>query len=244
MALHHNPRITTSGLMFALDAADTNSYPGTGTVWKDLSGNGKNISVYSGAPTFNTDGIGNFDFDGTSDRFLLSNTGWEFPNWTIITVVRPQSNTGNYRAWFSASSTSGYDYATGVNWDMSGNASSTYQIQNIEISRNYGGFYDRDIMTSNFAFGTWVWQALTCSADANQVQMFINGVREYNKTDYAGTTTFFDNIAISDRYYSISSAFRGYPLDGNVALTLLYNRALTTSELEQNFEAQRSRFGL
>jgi hypothetical protein len=155
----------------------------------------------------------------------------------------PQNMTCN-EVTCSASGNNETDFYSGVNWDMSGNSSTSYSIQNIEISRNYGGFYNRDIMTSNITFGTWVWQALTCSADANQVQMYLNGVREYNKTDYGGTTTYFDKIAISDRYYDSTDSFRGYPFDGNVALTLLYNRALTQTELELSFNSLKPRFGL
>jgi hypothetical protein len=244
MAFHYSPKTPTNGLMLAIDAGNNKSYPGTGTIWYDRSGNGKNISVSTGSPTFNSDAGGNFDFDGSDDRFLVTNTGWQFSNWTIVTVVRPQSNAGNYRCWFSASGNNETDYFSGVNWDMSGNSSSSYSIQNIEISRNYGGYYVRDIMSSNFAFGTWVWQALTCSADANQVQMFINGVREYNFTSYGGTTTYFDKIAIGDRYYDSTDSFRGPVYDGNVALTFLYNRVLSQSELEGSFNSLKSRFGL
>jgi hypothetical protein len=244
MAFHYSPKTPTAGLMLAIDAANVKSYPGSGTVWYDMSGNGENISVSTGSPTWNSDAFGNFDFDGSDDRFLLTNTGWQFSNWTIITIIRPHSNAGGYRAWFSASGNNETDFYSGVNWDMSGNSSTSYSIQNIEISRNYGGFYNRDIMTSNITFGTWVWQALTCSADANQVQMYLNGVREYNKTDYGGTTTYFDKIAISDRYYDSTDSFRGYPFDGNVALTLLYNRALTQTELELSFNSLKPRFGL
>lgn len=244
MAASSGPKVASNGLMLALDASNLKSFPGTGTVWYDRSGNGKNISVNTGSPTFNSNSRGNFDFDGSDDRFLITGTGWQFANWTIISLIRPHSNTGGYRAWFSASGNNQTDYFSGVNWDMSGNSSSTYSIQNIEISRNYGGFYDRDIMSSNFSFNTWVWQALTCSADDNQVQMFINGVREYNKTDYGGTTTYFDKIAISDRYYDSTDTFRGYPFDGNIASTFLYNRVLTQTELEASYNSLKTRFGI
>ena len=242
MAFHYSPKNPTSGLMLALDAANPKNTFVSG--WDDLSGNNNPVPVSTGAPTFNSDAKGNFDFDGSDDRFLITGTGWSFANWTIITVVRPQSNAGNYRCWFSASGNNGTDYNTGVNWDMSGNSSDTYRIQNVEISRSYGGYYERDIMTSNFSFNTWVWQALTCSADGNQVQMFINGVREYNKTDYGGTITYFDKIAIGDRYYDSTDAFRGPVFDGNVALTFLYNRVLSQNELENSFNSLKSRFGL
>ena len=66
MALHHSPRIVTSGLVLALDAADRNSYPGSGTTWTDLSGNANNGTLTNG-PTFNSANGGSIVFDGTND---------------------------------------------------------------------------------------------------------------------------------------------------------------------------------
>ena len=45
MSFHHSPRITTDGLILYLDAANTKSYSGSGTVWTDLSGNGVNFNL-------------------------------------------------------------------------------------------------------------------------------------------------------------------------------------------------------
>ena len=76
MALHHNPRIVTSGLVLALDAGDINSYPGSGTAWKDLSGNGFNATLNNG-PVFETDGIGSFFFDQSNDTATTGLNGAE-----------------------------------------------------------------------------------------------------------------------------------------------------------------------
>ena len=59
MALHYSPRIVTDGLVLALDAADKNSYPGTGTTWYDLSGNNKHFTLDNSGITWNSSGYFN-----------------------------------------------------------------------------------------------------------------------------------------------------------------------------------------
>jgi hypothetical protein len=60
------PNIVTDGLVLYLDAANQKSYPGTGTTWNDLSGNGNNGTLVNG-PTFNSDNNGSIVFDGVDD---------------------------------------------------------------------------------------------------------------------------------------------------------------------------------
>jgi hypothetical protein len=71
MAYFHSPRIVTDGLILALDAANTKSYPGSGTTWFDLSGNGNNGTLTNG-PTFSSDNGGSIVFDGVNDYVQFS----------------------------------------------------------------------------------------------------------------------------------------------------------------------------
>ena len=66
-----NGKIVTNGLVLSLDAADRNSYPGTGTTWRDMSGNGNNGTLTDG-PTFNSNNGGSIVFDGTNDYVALT----------------------------------------------------------------------------------------------------------------------------------------------------------------------------
>ena len=74
MALAHSPRIVRDSLAFYLDAANTKSYPGSGTTWTDISGKGTNATLTNG-PTFNSGNIGSIALDGTNDYLLNSNAG-------------------------------------------------------------------------------------------------------------------------------------------------------------------------
>lgn len=60
-----------NGLVLALDAANTKSYPGSGTTWTDLSGNGNNGTLQN-SPTYDTNNLGSFSLDGVDDRILIS----------------------------------------------------------------------------------------------------------------------------------------------------------------------------
>ncbi len=66
MASSLGPNISESGLVLCLDAADKNSYPGTGATWTDLSGNNR-IGTLTNGPTFNSGNNGYITFDGVDD---------------------------------------------------------------------------------------------------------------------------------------------------------------------------------
>ncbi len=73
MAHFHSPRIITDGLVLALDAANQKSYPGSGTTWSDLSGNGNNGTLTNG-PTFDSGNNGSIIFDGVDDYITTGTT--------------------------------------------------------------------------------------------------------------------------------------------------------------------------
>ena len=66
MASHAGPNAVEDGLILALDAGNTKSYPGSGTTWTDLSGNGNNGTLVNGVG-YNSDYGGSLSFDGTND---------------------------------------------------------------------------------------------------------------------------------------------------------------------------------
>ena len=77
MAFNFSPKIVTNGLVLALDAANTKSYPGSGTVWSDLTPNGNNGALTNG-PTFNSANGGSIVFDGTNDYLQGVSTNYKW----------------------------------------------------------------------------------------------------------------------------------------------------------------------
>ena len=71
MAFFRGANVVTDGLVLALDAANTKSYPGSGTTWRDMSGNNITGSLTNG-PTFNSANGGSIVFDGTNDSVIMA----------------------------------------------------------------------------------------------------------------------------------------------------------------------------
>ena len=73
MSTRYNARIVSDKLMLHLDAANPKSYIGSGTSWVDISGKGNNGTLTNG-PTFSSDNLGSFVFDGTNDHVALNSS--------------------------------------------------------------------------------------------------------------------------------------------------------------------------
>ena len=94
MATQYAPQIITNGLVLALDAGNTKSYPGTGTTWFDKSGNNYNGTFFNG-PVFNTGSLGNIVFDGTDDSCRLTLSSQLSNSFTFCAFVKPTINPDN-----------------------------------------------------------------------------------------------------------------------------------------------------
>ena len=81
MGLSHSPSLVMNGLVLCLDAGNSKSYPGTGTTWTDLSGNGNNGTLTNG-PTYSSANGGSLVFDGTNDYTQTPLSG-TFPQITV-----------------------------------------------------------------------------------------------------------------------------------------------------------------
>lgn len=123
MAINYGPKIVTSGLVLCLDAADTLSYPGSGTTWTDLSGRGNHHAI-TGSPTYNS---GRFTLDGSTQGFTraTSMNGVSSTNTVVIWYSTTDSKElwvrGNQSSAFYLSASSGNNYYHGgvgspTNW--------------------------------------------------------------------------------------------------------------------------------
>jgi hypothetical protein len=241
MALQHSPSIVTSGLVLCLDAASPRSYPGSGTNWVDVTGNG-NTGTLTNGPTYNSSNLGSITFDGIDDRVEMTGKGLAFSNFSIEAMIKPSSNNGGYEAIISTTLGTNNDYEYGLNWDLGPDSTASFNVMNLEISRAYGGFFNRDVMISSFPFNTWVHLFLTVSASSAFYKVYVNGVEDYSGT-YSGTTTNFDRIVIGQRYYG--GSYQGSStFTGNIAGVKIYDRSLSAAEVLQNFNALRGRYGI
>jgi hypothetical protein len=149
MGFNYSPKIVTDGLVLCLDAANSRSYPGSGTTWFDLSGNGNNGTLANG-PTFNANNNGSIVFDGTNDYVEITNrnTNLEFqPSqaFTVSTWFKTTTipTTGSLVANMLASGTfSGYDL-----WFNGSNQMACHLINSwntdavkVKVDYNYNNF--------------------------------------------------------------------------------------------------------
>ena len=229
MGLSHSPRIVTDGLVFCVDAGDKMSYPGAGTTWTDLSKNRNNGTLTNG-PTFNSANRGSIVFDGTND---------------YVSITRNSSITPNYISvcgWIKINSKSSNQFLLALPRSVNGGAS--YMMY---YSLSLDGFvaYARTNSTgtiqttSTFSPDTGRWYFLSMTSNGSNLILFIDGEFEASLSfssvlEYSGSTVL--RIGSYDN--------QGTPTytNGNIALTQIYNRALTPDEIRQNYNATRGRF--
>ncbi len=220
----------TDGLVLALDAADRNSYVSGSTVWNDMSGNGYN-GVLTNGPSFSSGSGGSIVFDGVDDyvetgnSILTSNASYTMCAWAKSST----NNTYANRLMGNADSLTGIS-GTDIIWNP--------VSLGIYVVRRDGGA-DKD-MTSpaislNIATG---WHHVIVTYDHTGVGsiLYVDGVQVANNTNLGFTCSLPFRIG---RDGNGSDAF-----NGSVSNVQLYNRALSLSEVLQNYNAQKSRFGL
>ena len=234
MGLSHSPKIVTDGLVSYLDAANPKSYPGSGTTWSDLSGNGNNATLVNG-PTYSTGSAGSIVFDGVNDYGTLSSADpFKIDTMTIevVAVLEEDINSSSgFKGFFST-------FSISAGYQLFWHASSQYfyffaggAIRISTISFTNGTFTSGDFLHLVCRFGT---------SDYESNDIFVNNVNQTNfrhTTPSIGHSTYSPWIGgrnVSDTYY----------LNQNMSIVRFYNRKLTDSEIKQNFEATRGRFNL
>jgi hypothetical protein len=212
-------RIVTNGLVLSLDAADRNSYPGSGTTWRDMSGNNNN-GVISGTAIFNSGNGGSLVFD-TSNYVIVNN------NANILTKTAYTKC-----CWLHISN---------FGWNnnlISGDNNSQHAFwlfASPYLQSGHNGSYSLVVSTTSLSLNTWYFGAVTFSTSSGWV-LYVNGVSESTN---ASTTTYTGNDNVQVAAYNA-----GNFLNGRIACASVYNRALSAAEILQNYNATKSRFGL
>lgn len=230
MAFGNGPKVVTDGLVLALDAADINSYPGSGTTWTDMSGNTKNGTL-SGGPSYSQNNGGVINFDGVNDTvtFGTGNTFFPLSSFTIDVTFQSKGTvptTGTSPGLF------GFTYGIRLNL---GTTNMTFIITSgstgFSLSTNDGINY-RD--NGN-------WYNLVCQATPTNSYIYVNGALKNSRSvTWLGDTIWPTNAWNLGRDNNNSFQF----FTGSIANYKMYNRALSQEEILQNYNAQKSRFGL
>jgi hypothetical protein len=213
--------IVTNGLMLNYDAGFDPSYPITGSTWYDLSGNSNNGTLINN-PAFNSANSGSIVWDGTDDYVNTGKTatqlGFYDANYTMEAWVYPTSITGD-RTMFGTDQTA---LRQGLHLVFRGG--------NI-----YQGHYASDFQAGTVTVNNWYQIVYTFNASNGACQIFKNSVSQGTGTisSFIGTT----NVLIAR--WGGAAYFQG-----NGSIYRIYNRVLSSTEVTQNYNAQKGRFGL
>jgi len=233
MANQYGPRIVTDGLVLHLDAANSKSYPGTGSTWYDLSGNNKNFTWFStpsftsgGTPYFST--LNNRCSGPASNSFGITNTS----GYTIFLICMQNSlvATSSFKFYGSGGNTRGiFSHCT---WSDN------------TVYFDQGGCCNSDTRTSVASGGSQTWNIWTFRRLTNSSTRSIlkNGIALTTNSSAAldiNLTTTCVDIGSSDEYGGNSSTWNAR-LQGFTA----YNRGLTDLEILNNVNALKGRFAL
>lgn len=238
MSLGHGASIVRDGLVLYLDAANSKSYPGTGTTWNDLSGNGNNGTLVNGA-VYNADNKGNIALDGVDDYVNVSNPQSLNPgtNSFSINAWVKQNDTG-YNGIVEARGTSLHGFLLLINYIAAGQLSfflntTTDTDQNVYLST-----------VSTFgAINTWmnICVVVNRSSTPSIIDFYLNGVKQGNSVSVVSEGT----IDPGGNYkYWIGGDLGGPESNASFSIIQHYNRALTVNEIQQNFNAIRGRYGI
>lgn len=228
--------IVKDGLILDLDAAKIQSYPRTGTLWNDISGNGY-VGTLTNGPTFNSDNGGNIVFDGTNDTTNFGNIlNIGLNSWTMSCWVRFTTGSGLFGIMGKTSLRSyigRYTFFVESNninalFQSAGNA-----IVATPVSPFVDGRFHNLLMTIN---------------RTSLLTFYIDGVSRGTPVDISSTSNINLNGSTDFLYIGSYGDITGQSptlfFNGNIANALIYNRALTATEVLQNYNATRGRFGL
>ena len=220
----------TAGLILNLDAGNALSYPGTGTTWTDLSGQ-NNTGTLVGSPTY-TSSPGYFTFAANKNvTTALSNIAL---------------SAATFIAWvYSTQTQNGY---TGVIFNRTGNGGSTALATGMDLfsSNSVGYHWNDSSATYNWNSGLYVpnnaWSMIAITVNSTSATAYLcqsSGITTATNTTNHPSLSGLNFFIACDPSSKSARAFIG-----NIAITLIYNTALSLSDITTNYNTQKSRFGL
>jgi hypothetical protein len=226
--------VSTRGRIMALEAGATESLPETGTAWSDITGN-YNGSLTNGA-AYDSTGGGSVYFDGINDYVGFSNAS------TLLQGLY----TATMTMWvkLSRKSGGGQQFQQVAGWRDDGDCNFFFLLLDesgatvnteVRINTNAGSNYDINVNFTSY-FGSWT--NIVVAVDTSRIDLYLNGSlagSNTNKTGYFGAS---NELRIGQNLST------NWSILGHIANFSMYNRALSAAEVSQNYNAQKSRFGL
>jgi len=216
--------VVTRGLVLSYDAGALDSYPQTGTSVFDLTTN-NNTATLTNGPTFSSDNGGTFVLDGTNDYINAGSINLN-RDFTLELITNMTSTAGGYGLFGQGPATTNQGLHIYYDAGARGMVYGMYSNDN-----DYGNNYRPST-------GIWYQWVFTYNNSSYAKQFYANTVLQTpgssTQNVYSGTGQF--NIGA---IYSAANS----PANGKIAVARVYSRVLSSTEITQNFNAQKSRFG-
>jgi len=243
MSFNYSPKIITDGLVLYLDAANIRSYVSGSTTWNDISRVGNNGNLING-PTFNSANGGSIVLDGVDDYFITPSGST--PTLNITSQITLET-------WFKSTALANVPhednlFSKGVSTDTN---SGVYELNlannttaNRPSFRMRIGASTPLYSPTNILINLNQIYHIACTYNGSIMRIFVNGVESGSGLSTSGTiqnntqqltigVRFVHRTGINDSFFS-----------GNIYLSKIYNRALSATEILQNYNTTKSRFGL
>ncbi len=235
--------VPTSGLTLLLDAGNSTSYSGAGNTWTDLSPSSKNGNIQANVSWVSNGASSYFNFAGDANDYVI------VPQFTALN----SATTFSQSTWFQLSSFNIASDGTWFSWGQNGTVTSVFFTMGGQLNPyiEIGTFFDGTSVVNPFDQNEWVNFTLTYNGNAgstngDRVKIYVNGVLTTLTNpgtsqipallpDYSTNA----NIVIGGQAFNITEG----KLKANLAYTSVYDRALSSTEATNIFNALKSRYG-
>jgi len=224
MAILNGPGIIQDGLVLNLNATDQNSYPGSGTTWSDTSGRNYTHTLYNNSSTTTFQGVKCFDCS-TNGYIIPAGSTFTFTqNYTMIAWANALSE-GQVGTWRTLWRTTPDDHPILI---QDGSDLIGY------YDNNAAGFVSYGVTLGGLGLAN-KWTMFTITGTGGSTYFY------YNNAVSAGSVGYSANGNNHDAIGNVNGTSQPF---GYIASAMLYNRALSATEILQNYNAMKSRFGL
>ena len=243
MAFNFSPKTVTDGLVLYLDAANPKSYVSGSTTWADLSRIGNNGTLIN-SPTYSATNNGSVVFDGVDDYFITP-TGLT-PSLNITSQITLET-------WFKSTSLANNLHGDGLfskGLSTDGN-SAVYELILANNTTTNIPYFRLRINSSTLIYSpnnilinlNQIYH-IVCTYDGAIMRIFVNGIESGSGLSTSGTLeNNTQQLTIGVRYFARNGVADMF-FSGNIYLSKIYNRALSATEIQQNYSATKTRFGL
>lgn len=217
--------IVKDGLELYLDANDKYSYPGFGATWRDLSKSGYSGSLVN-TPTYDTNSGGNILFDGINEHIRISNFIQDPDVMSVCIWGKVNDTTQNMFFGHRSEGTRLIQLGAQNNNEL------RYQLRG-------SGNVLREA-TSSINLYNWTYMSFVFNTNGTVYPLYVNGTQVSQITHSFGVETFTSTREYLGATYTTTEVAL---LGGNIAMFMKYNKELTATEILQNYNATKHRFG-